>query len=142
MWFHLNSAGRFYRRDTQGHPARNESGTRYKRTDNRRGEVLGIDMIERLVATPSYLREVAASIALAAFGLFMSTTHMGKPMRFYTGANKENRHKSKVIIPTSRLGVYLDLFCELIYLPLIHRIEIIIAPVSFLLHMHISNHVK
>jgi DMSO reductase iron-sulfur subunit len=51
------------------------------------GSALGIAAIEQFVASPLYPLGVVMSITLAAFGLLMSTTHLGKPMRFYRGFN-------------------------------------------------------
>ena len=51
------------------------------------GQALGVDSLVSLAATQSYPLIALSSLALTAFGLFMSTTHLGKPMRFYRGFN-------------------------------------------------------
>ena len=68
------------------------------------GDVFGIKAIQSLVATPIYPLAVCFSIALSAFGLFMSTTHLGKPLRFYRGFNNL-RHS-----PMAREGAGLAAF--------------------------------
>lgn len=51
------------------------------------GNLLGVKAIVEFVATPYYPLAVICSISLVAFGLFMSTVHLGKPLRFYRGFN-------------------------------------------------------
>jgi len=51
------------------------------------GAVLGVDALVSFSASPFYPLAVFASVALTGFGLFMSTTHLGKPLRFYRGFN-------------------------------------------------------
>lgn len=52
-----------------------------------------------VASTPMYVPLVAMSLGFAALGLFMSTTHLGKPWRFYRGFNNW-RHS-----PVSREGL-------------------------------------
>ena len=68
------------------------------------GNALGVTAIEQIVAGSYYPLAVGASIALVAFGLFMSTVHLGKPMRFYRGFNNL-RHS-----PVAREGAGVALF--------------------------------
>lgn len=63
------------------------------------GGVLGVDAISSVMNTAMYVPLVFASLTLAALGLFMSTTHLGKPFRFYRGFNNL-RHS-----PVSREGL-------------------------------------
>jgi len=51
------------------------------------GNALGVSAIEQFAASPFYPLAVLFSISLVAFGLFMSTVHLGKPIRFYRGFN-------------------------------------------------------
>ncbi len=51
------------------------------------GVGLGIPGLRVFTAGPAYPAVVFLSIALVAFGLFMSTMHLGKPLRFYRGFN-------------------------------------------------------
>ncbi len=51
------------------------------------GSWFGIDALESAAASPIYAVMVILSLALAAFGLLMSVTHLGKPFRFYRGFN-------------------------------------------------------
>lgn len=68
------------------------------------GNLLGVPSIERIAASPWYPLAVLASISLVAFGLFMSTVHLGKPLRFYRGFNNL-RHS-----PVAREGAGVALF--------------------------------
>ena len=58
------------------------------------GSWLGVDIIEQAANSAMYLPMVIVSLGLAAFGLLMSVTHLGKPFRFYRGFN--NRRHSPV----------------------------------------------
>ncbi len=51
------------------------------------GALLGIDGFVAFQNNAVYAPLVIGSFALIAFALFMSTTHLGKPMRFYRGFN-------------------------------------------------------
>lgn len=51
------------------------------------GNWFGIDAIETAQASVMYLPMVIISLGLAALGLLMSVTHLGKPFRFYRGFN-------------------------------------------------------
>lgn len=51
------------------------------------GTLAGSPVIGRIVASPVYPAAVLLCLALVAFGLFMSTVHLGKPLRFYRGFN-------------------------------------------------------
>jgi DMSO reductase iron-sulfur subunit len=51
------------------------------------GSALGVPAITAFKASAAYPAAVLFSIALVAFGLFMSTVHLGKPIRFYRGFN-------------------------------------------------------
>ncbi|NRB42732.1 MAG: dimethyl sulfoxide reductase anchor subunit, partial [Pseudomonadales bacterium] len=51
------------------------------------GNWLGVDAIESAASSAMYLPMVIVSLGLAAFGLLMSVTHLGKPFRFYRGFN-------------------------------------------------------
>lgn len=68
------------------------------------GSWLGFDSIEKIRSSDFYLLAVVASLALTALGLLMSTSHIGKPMRFYRGFNNL-RHS-----PVAREGLGILLF--------------------------------
>jgi DMSO reductase iron-sulfur subunit len=51
------------------------------------GSALGVPAISAFAHSAVYPAAVLLCIALVAFGLFMSTVHLGKPMRFYRGFN-------------------------------------------------------
>jgi DMSO reductase iron-sulfur subunit len=51
------------------------------------GSAMGVPAIVDFTAGAAYPVAVLLSIALIAFGLFMSTVHLGKPIRFYRGFN-------------------------------------------------------
>ncbi|HEY0962465.1 MAG TPA: DmsC/YnfH family molybdoenzyme membrane anchor subunit [Pseudomonadales bacterium] len=51
------------------------------------GSLLGVEMLEGLRNSPAYALLCLASFALVSVGMFMSTTHLGKPLRFYRGFN-------------------------------------------------------
>ena len=51
------------------------------------GNWLGIEAISAAAASPMYLVMIIVALGLAAFGLLMSVTHLGKPFRFYRGFN-------------------------------------------------------
>jgi DMSO reductase iron-sulfur subunit len=68
------------------------------------GSALGNPAIVAFTASVVYPAAVVCSIALVAFGLFMSTVHLGKPMRFYRGFNNI-RHS-----PVAREGAGVAIF--------------------------------
>lgn len=51
------------------------------------GQLLGAGALVALAGSPFYPLVAFASLGLSGFGLFMSTTHLGKPLRFYRGFN-------------------------------------------------------
>jgi DMSO reductase iron-sulfur subunit len=51
------------------------------------GSLLGMESLLALRDSPAYAFLCIASFALVSLGMFMSTTHLGKPMRFYRGFN-------------------------------------------------------
>jgi DMSO reductase iron-sulfur subunit len=51
------------------------------------GSVLGVPAIATFTASAVYPAALLFCVALVAFGLFMSTVHLGKPIRFYRGFN-------------------------------------------------------
>ena len=51
------------------------------------GSAFGIDSIAAITGSAAYPAAVLGAIGLVAFGLFMSTVHLGKPLRFYRGFN-------------------------------------------------------
>ena len=51
------------------------------------GRAFGVSAIVASSAGIAYPLEIFFSIALVGFGLFMSTMHLGKPIRFYRGFN-------------------------------------------------------
>ena len=51
------------------------------------GALLGIESFVNFQRSDVYTPMVIGSFAMIAFALFMSTTHLGKPMRFYRGFN-------------------------------------------------------
>ncbi len=71
------------------------------------GAFFGIESLQTLAASNVYVPFLFSLIGLQAFVLFLSTQHLGKPMRFYRGFNNL-RHS-----PLSReaLGVALFLNC-------------------------------
>lgn len=68
------------------------------------GSLFNIPALDKLAASIMYAPIVAVALALAALGLFMSTTHLGKPLRFYRGFNNW-RHS-----PVSREGLGIVVF--------------------------------
>lgn len=68
------------------------------------GNVSDIEPLQRLAQSAVYLPLLLLSLAMAAGALFMSTTHLGKPWRFYRGFN--NLRYS----PVSREGLGLVMF--------------------------------
>ncbi len=66
--------------------------------------LLGVEPMVALVQTPAYAAIPFFAAGLAAFGLFLSTTHLGKPLRFYRGFN--NLKYS----PVSREGLGVAIF--------------------------------
>lgn len=63
------------------------------------GGVVGSPVLARAMNSDMYIPILMAALGLAALGLFMSTTHLGKPLRFYRGFNNL-RHS-----PVSREGL-------------------------------------
>jgi DMSO reductase iron-sulfur subunit len=51
------------------------------------GNLLGIEALTQLYASPAYALLCIASFGMVSLGMFMSTTHLGKPLRFYRGFN-------------------------------------------------------
>ncbi|MEH6569315.1 MAG: DmsC/YnfH family molybdoenzyme membrane anchor subunit [Halioglobus sp.] len=51
------------------------------------GSAIGVNGIAAFTTSAAYPVAVLFSIALVAFGLLMSTVHLGKPIRFYRGFN-------------------------------------------------------
>jgi DMSO reductase iron-sulfur subunit len=51
------------------------------------GHWLGLTAISEATQTAMYLPMTVLSLLLSAFGLLMSVTHLGKPLRFYRGFN-------------------------------------------------------
>jgi DMSO reductase iron-sulfur subunit len=51
------------------------------------GSLLGIESLGALRDSPAYAFLCIASFGLVSLGMFMSTTHLGKPLRFYRGFN-------------------------------------------------------
>lgn len=51
------------------------------------GPVLGIDSLTSIANSVAIVPVLLVLIALQGLGLFLSTTHLGKPMRFYRGFN-------------------------------------------------------
>ncbi len=49
--------------------------------------LLGVPAFERFMATDMFLALTIAAVAMTAFALLMSVTHLGKPFRFYRGFN-------------------------------------------------------
>lgn len=66
--------------------------------------LLGVQAFERFVASDMFLPLTLLALIFTSFGLLMSVTHLGKPMRFYRGFN--NLRYS----PMSREGLGLALF--------------------------------
>lgn len=63
------------------------------------GGILGPAALQNAMNSAMYVPVVFTALGLAALGLFMSTTHLGKPLRFYRGFNNL-RHS-----PVSREGL-------------------------------------
>ena len=70
------------------------------------GKLFNIAALAPVIASPVSALIVMTAIALIALGLFMSTIHLGKPMRFYRGFNNL-RHS-----PVSREGLGIVLFMQ------------------------------
>jgi DMSO reductase iron-sulfur subunit len=51
------------------------------------GSLAGVPALMTLAESPLYPLVALVSLGLSGFGLFMSTTHLGKPLRFYRGFN-------------------------------------------------------
>src|SRR5690606_10075162 len=51
------------------------------------GSLFKVEALSQLAASVMYVPLLALALGLAALGLFMSTTHLGKPLRFYRGFN-------------------------------------------------------
>jgi len=68
------------------------------------GSWFGVDAIQAAKASDFYLLAVVVCLGLSAIGLLMSTSHIGKPLRFYRGFNNL-RHS-----PVSREGLGIFLF--------------------------------
>ncbi len=51
------------------------------------GSLLNVDALGALRNSPAYALLCLASFILVSGGMFMSTTHLGKPLRFYRGFN-------------------------------------------------------
>ncbi len=68
------------------------------------GSVFGVGSLTVLVDSAMYIPTLLLVLALVGLGLFMSTTHLGKPMRFYRGFNNL-RHS-----PVSREGLGVVIF--------------------------------
>ncbi|TQV84698.1 4Fe-4S dicluster domain-containing protein [Exilibacterium tricleocarpae] len=68
------------------------------------GDQFGIEALVRFNQGPAYVLLATLSWLLAAGGLFMSTLHLGKPLRFYRGFNNL-RHS-----PVCREGLGIALF--------------------------------
>lgn len=51
------------------------------------GSLLGVEVFTQFRNSPAYALVCIVSFALVSLGMFMSTTHLGKPMRFYRGFN-------------------------------------------------------
>lgn len=51
------------------------------------GSLFGINELVKLRGSPAYALLCLASFVLVSGGMFMSTTHLGKPLRFYRGFN-------------------------------------------------------
>lgn len=66
--------------------------------------LLGLQAFESFVASDMFLPLAIAAVVFTSFGLLMSVTHLGKPMRFYRGFN--NLRYS----PMSREGFGLAMF--------------------------------
>ena len=68
------------------------------------GSFFGVDALSKVSVSVMYVPLVAVALGFAALGLFMSTTHLGKPLRFYRGFNNW-RHS-----PVSREGLGVVVF--------------------------------
>lgn len=68
------------------------------------GSLFGIEAFINIANSVMYVPLVIVALGLAALGLFMSTTHLGKPLRFYRGFNNW-RHS-----PVSREGLGVVVF--------------------------------
>jgi DMSO reductase iron-sulfur subunit len=51
------------------------------------GSLLGVEVLVDLRNSPAYALLALVSFVLVSVGMFMSTTHLGKPLRFYRGFN-------------------------------------------------------
>ncbi len=68
------------------------------------GSLIGVESLQAMASSVMYVPLVVLALAFAALGLFMSTTHLGKPFRFYRGFNNL-RHS-----PVSREGLGVVIF--------------------------------
>ena len=69
------------------------------------GPFLGFEGLENIAGSTALFPVLFCLIALQCFGLFLSTTHLGKPMRFYRGFN--NLAQS----PVAREAFGIALYC-------------------------------
>ena len=51
------------------------------------GALLGVEAFEMFVASDMFFPLAAGAVVMTSFALFMSVTHLGKPLRFYRGFN-------------------------------------------------------
>jgi DMSO reductase iron-sulfur subunit len=77
------------------------------------GSLLDVDALAELRGSPAYALLALASFVLVCGGMFMSTTHLGKPLRFYRGFN--NLKYS----PVCREGLGIALFIGMLGLHLL-----------------------
>lgn len=68
------------------------------------GSLFGVEALQQFSTSVMYVPLVAVALGFAALGLFMSTTHLGKPLRFYRGFNNL-KHS-----PVSREGLGVVIF--------------------------------
>ncbi len=68
------------------------------------GSLFGVKALTNFSSSAMYVPLLALALAFAALGLFMSTTHLGKPLRFYRGFNNWR------LSPVSREGLGVVVF--------------------------------
>ncbi len=119
------------------------------------GPVFGIDSLTAIANSTAIFPILIMLIALQGLGLFLSTTHLGKPMRFYRGFNNlahspVAREAFGVAMYFSALGAYtflkiINLFFAFSFIPVLADIAGIFAVISIvggMFYMYKSYRIK
>ncbi len=99
------------------------------------GNLAGIEPLVQVVNSTSYLPMIFVMLGLEAFALFLSTMHLGKPLRFYRAFNNlryspVSREVAGIAVFFSSLGAhFLSLTIEAHFAEFIIEYEYILQPV-------------